>query len=106
MKIHNMTLSGVSAESKSAINQALRRRRKGSREFVKIEDNVGLEFEVNNGSIWMRNGTYSPGISIDIDEKQTLSGFTRKISLQGCVCEVVENAGGYAELLIRSADSE
>ena len=79
---------------------------KGKREFVKIEDNVGLEFEVNNGSIWMRNGTYSPSISIDIDEKRTLSGFTRKISLQGCVCEVVENAGGYAELLIRSADSE
>ena len=80
--------------------------RKGDREFVKIEDNVGLEFDVENGAIWMRNGTYSPSISIDIDDKQTLSGFTRKISLQGCVCEVVENAGGYAELLIRPADSE
>ena len=80
--------------------------RKGNREFVKIEDNVGLEFEVENGAIWMRNGTYSPSINIDMDEKQTLSGFTRKISIQGCVCEVVENAGGYAELLIRPADSE
>ena len=80
--------------------------RKGNREFVKIEDNVGLEFEVEKGSIWMRNGTYSPSISIDIDEKQTLSGFTRKISIRDCVCEVVENAGGYAELLIRPADSE
>ena len=79
---------------------------KSNREFVKIEDNVGLEFEVENGAIWMRNGTYSPSISIDIDEKQTLSGFTRKISIRGCVCEVIENAGGYAELLIRPADSE
>lgn len=86
--------------------RATAKTRKSNREFVKIEDNVGLEFEVNNGAIWMRNGTYSPSISIDIDEKQTLSGFTRKISIQGCVCEVIENAGGYAELLIRSADSE
>lgn len=80
--------------------------RKSNRKFVNIADNVGLEFEVENGSIWMRNGTYSPSISIDIDDAQTLSGFTRKISLQGCVCEVIENAGGYAELLIRPADSE
>lgn len=86
--------------------KATAKTRKGNRKFVNIADNVGLEFEVQNGSIWMRNGTYSPSISIDIDDKQTLSGFTRKISLQGCVCEVVENAGGYAELLIRSADSE
>ena len=86
--------------------KATAKTRKGNRKFVKIEDNVGLEFEVENGAIWMRNGTYSPSISIDMDEKQTLSGFTRKISLQGCVCEVIENAGGYAELLIRPADSE
>ena len=86
--------------------KAAAKTRKGNRELVKIEDNVGLEFEVENGSIWMRNGIYSPSISIDIDEKQTLSGFTRKISIQSCVCEVVENAGGYAELLIRPADSE
>ena len=86
--------------------KATAKTRKGNRELVKIEDNVGLEFEVENGSIWMRNGTYSPNIKIDIDENQTLSGFTRKISIQGCVCEVIENAGGYAELLIRPADSE
>ena len=86
--------------------KATAKTRKGNREFVKIEDNVGLEFEVENGSIWMRNGTYSPTISIDMDEKRTLSGFTRKISLQDCACEVIENAGGYAELLIRPADSK
>ena len=85
--------------------KAAAKTRKGGREFVNIADNVGLEFEVENGAIWMRNGTYSPNISIDIDEKQTLSGFTRKISIQGCVCEVIENSGGYAELLIRPADS-
>lgn len=86
--------------------KATAKTRKGNREFVKIEDNVGLEFEVENGSIWMSNGTYSPSIRIDMDEKLTLSGFTRKISIQGCVCEVIENAGGYAELLIRPSDSE
>lgn len=86
--------------------KATAKNRKGNREFVNFADNVGLEFKVDNGAIWMRNGTYSPSISIDIDDKQTLSGFTRKISLQGCVCEVIENANGYAELLIRPADSE
>ena len=86
--------------------KATAKTRKDRREFVNIADNVGFEFEVGKGCIWMRNGTYSPSISIDIDEKRTLSGFTRKISLQDCVCEVVENAGGYAELLIRPADSE
>lgn len=86
--------------------KAAAKTRKGNREFVKIEDNVGLEFDVKDGSIWMRNGTYSPSISINMDEKRTLSGFTRKISIQDCVCEIIENAGGYAELLIRSADSE
>ena len=86
--------------------KATAKTRKGNREFVKIEDNVGLEFEVENGFIWMRNGTYSPSISIDMDEKHTLGGFTRKISIQGCTCEVIENAGGYAEVLIRPADSE
>lgn len=86
--------------------KATAKTRKGNREFVNIADNVGLEFEVEKGSLWMRNGTYSPSVSIDIDEKQTLSGFTRKISIQGCVCEVIENAGGYAELLIRPADTE
>ena len=88
------------------IKRATAKTLKGNRKFVNIADNVGLEFEVENGSIWMRNGTYSPSISIDIDENQTLSGFTRKISLQGCVCEVIENAGGYAELLIRPVDTE
>lgn len=86
--------------------KATAKTRRGNREFVNIADNVGLEFEVENGAIWMRNGTYSPSISVDIDDKQTLSGFTRKISLQGCVCEVVENSGGYAELLIRPSDIE
>lgn len=86
--------------------KATAKTRKGGLEFVNIADNVGLEFEVEKGSIWMRNGTYSPRISINIDDKRTLSGFTRKISLQGCVCEVIENDGGYAELLIRPADSE
>ena len=86
--------------------KATAKTRKGNHEFVKIEDNVGLEFDVLEGALWMRNGTYSPSISIDINEKRTLSGFTRKISIQGCVCEVIENAGGYAELLIRPADSE
>ena len=86
--------------------KATAKTRKGNREFVKIEDNVGLEFDVEKGAIWMRNGTYSPSISIDIDENQTLSGFTRKISIQDCICEVVENASGYAELLIRPGDSE
>lgn len=86
--------------------KATAKTRKGNREFVNIADNVGLEFEVLVGALWMRNGTYSPSISIDIDDKQTLSGFTRKISLQRCVCEVIENEGGYAELLIRPADSE
>lgn len=94
------------ATTNNKTKKATAKTRKGNREFVKIEDNVGLEFEVENGAIWMRNGTYSPSISIDIDEKQTLSGFTRKISIRDCVCEVVENAGGYAELLIRPADSE
>ena len=86
--------------------KATAKTRKDNREFVKIEDNVGLEFEVENGAIWMRNGTYSPSISINIDEKQTLSGFTRKISIRDCVCEVIENAGGYAELLIRPFETE
>ena len=86
--------------------KATAKTRKGNRKFVNIADNVGLEFEVENGAIWMRNGTYSPSVSIDIDEKQTLSGFTRKISIRDCVCDVIENAGGYAELLIRPADSE
>lgn len=94
----------VTANNKT--KKATAKTRKGSREFVNIADNVGLEFKVENGALWMRNGTYSPSISIDIDDKQTLSGFTRKISLQGCVCEVIENAGGYAELLIQPADSE
>ena len=88
------------------VKKAIAKTRKGNREFVKIEDNVGLEFEVESGAIWMRNGTYSPSISIGIDDKQTLSGFTRKISIQRCVCEVIENEGGYAEILIRPADSE
>ena len=86
--------------------KATAKTRKGNREFVNIADNVGLEFDVKKGAIWMRNGTYSPSISIDIDDEQTLSGFTRKISIQDCICEVIENAGGYAELLIRPADSE
>lgn len=86
--------------------KATAKTRKGNRKFVNIADNVGLEFDVEKGAIWMRNGTYSPSISIDIDDEQTLSGFTRKISIQRCVCEVIENPGGYAELLIRPADSE
>lgn len=86
--------------------KATAKTRKGNREFVKIVDNVGLEFEVEYGYIWMRNGTYSPSISIDIDKQKTLSGFTRRITILDCVCEVVENSNGYAELLIRPADSE
>lgn len=94
------------ATANNKTKKATAKTRKGNREFVNIADNVGLEFEVPVGALWMRNGTYSPSISIDIDDKQILSGFTRKISLQGCVCEVIENASGYAELLIRPADNE
>lgn len=73
--------------------------RKNNRKFINMPDAVGLVFTPENG-IWMNNGTYSPRLSIDIDEHQTLSGFTRHITLQGCQCTVVENAKGYAELVI------
>ena len=74
-------------------------KRKNSRKFINMPDAVGTVFVPEKG-IWMNNGTYSPRVSIDIDEHQTLSGFTRHITLQGCKCAVVENAKGYAELVI------
>lgn len=73
---------------------------KNSRKFINMPDAVGMAFVPENG-IWMNNGTYSPRLSIGIDEHQTLSGFTRHITLQGCECVVTENAKGYAELVIR-----
>lgn len=75
-------------------------KRKNSRKFINMPDAVGMVIEPENG-IWMNNGTYSPRVSIDIDEHQTLSGFARHITLEGCECVVTENAKGYAELVIR-----
>ena len=80
-------------------------KRKNSRKFINMPDAVGMVFTPEDG-IWMNNGTYSPRLAIDIDEHQTLSGFTRHITLEGCECVVTENAKGYAELVIRpSSDS-
>lgn len=75
-------------------------KRKNDRKFINMPDAVGMVFTPEKG-IWMNNGTYSPRLSIDIDEHQTLSGFTRHITLEGCECVVTENAKGYAELVIR-----
>lgn len=75
-------------------------KRKNSRKFINMPDAVGTVFVPEKG-IWMNNGTYSPRVSIDIDEHQTLSGFTRHITLEDCECVVTENAKGYAELVIR-----
>ena len=75
-------------------------KRKNSRKFINMPDAVGMVFVPETG-IWMNNGTYSPRLAIDIDEHQTLSGFTRHITLEGCECVVTENAKGYAELVIR-----
>ena len=74
--------------------------RKNNRKFINMPDAVGLVFTPENG-IWMNNGTYSPRVYIDIDEHQTLSGFTRHITLEGCECVVTVNAKRYAELVIR-----
>ena len=75
-------------------------KRKNSRKFINMPDAVGMVFVPETG-IWMNNGTYSPRLAIDIDEHQTLSGFTRHITLEGCECVVTENARGYVELVIR-----
>lgn len=75
-------------------------KRKNNRKFINMPDAVGMVFTPEDG-IWMNNGTYSPRLAIDIDEHQTLSGFTRHITLEGCECVVTENAKGYAELVIR-----
>ena len=75
-------------------------KRKNNRKFINMPDAVGMVFTPEKG-IWMNNGTYSPRLSIDIDENQTLSGFTRHITLEHCECVVTENAKGYAELVIR-----
>ena len=76
--------------------------KKRNRKFINMADAVGLEF-TPEGGIWLNNGTYSPRLSIDIDseKKETLSGFTRHITLVGCKCVVAENPNGYAELVIR-----
>lgn len=75
-------------------------KRKNSRKFINMPDAVGMVFVPETG-IWMNNGTYSPRLSIGIDEHQTMSGFTRHITLEGCECVVTENDKGYAELVIR-----
>ena len=70
-------------------------KRNNNRKFINMPDAVGMVFTPEKG-IWMNNGTYSPRLSIDIDENPTLSGFTRHITLENCECVVTENAKGYA----------
>lgn len=80
-------------------------KRKNNRKFINMPDAVGMVFTPETG-IWMNNGTYSPRLSINIDEHQTLSGFTRHITLENCECVVTENAKGYAELVIRPIEDK
>lgn len=88
---------------KKSAKTATAKTRKSNKEFVNITDAVGTVFDVTDNGIWLSNGTYSPRFNINMDNegKQVLSGFTKHITVEGCVCEVIENERGYAELVIK-----
>lgn len=70
------------------------------REYVKF-DALSRVVEVEEADMWLLNGKYSqPGVSIAIDDKHTLSDWTRKIKLRNVCLDVVENDKGYPELVI------
>lgn len=76
------------------------------RDYVKFKD-LDRVVEVEDGEMWLQNGNYAqPGVSIVIDDKHTLSDWTRKIKLHNVSLDVVENDKGYPELVIRGAAAD
>lgn len=63
--------------------------------------------EIEDGEMWLKSGKYdSPSVSINIDDGNTLSDWTRKITLRNVVLSVEENEKGYPELVISGAEED
>lgn len=63
--------------------------------------------EIEDGAMWLKSGKYdSPSVSVKLSDDDTLSDWTRKITLRNVVLTVEENDKGYPELVISGQNDE
>lgn len=93
--------------SKSTSKSTSKRTSKTNKTFVKLAEVEGA-LQIEDGVMWMKSSkdkAWAPGITINIDENNVISDWTRKIVLRNVELTVEENEKGYPELII-SGQSE
>lgn len=78
-------------------------------EYIKLDDFVDGAVYLQNGDVWMKSGKYtSVGLSIPLDEKQTISDWVRHVTLEDVTLIVSPRKGSdgkeYPELTICGGD--
>lgn len=74
--------------------------------YINLRDMENV-VEIEDGEMWLKSGKYdSPLVSVKISDDDTLSDWTRKITLRNVVLTVEENDRGYPELVISGQSDE
>lgn len=80
--------------------------RKSSMNYIKLQE-VESEVEIKDGEMWLKSGKYdAPSVSIKINPDETMSDWTRKITLRNVVLTVEENDRGFPELVISGQEDD
>lgn len=83
-----------------------RKTNKRKTNYINLPD-MENEVEIEDGEMWLKSGKYdSPLVSVKISDDDTLSDWTRKITLRNVVLTVEENDKGYPELVISGQSDE
>lgn len=77
--------------------------------YIKLDDVAYDAAYIQNGEAWLKSGKYTAaGLSIPLDEKQTLSDWVRHVTLEDVTLQVTMRKGSdgkeYPELTIRGGD--
>lgn len=86
---------------------------KTMREYIKFTDAVGSAVYLENGGVWMRSGSkpdWAPGVTINTSGSESLSDWTRHITLKDVTVIVDKRKGtdgkDYPELIIQGGNCE
>lgn len=86
---------------------------KTKREYIKFTDAFGSAVYLENGGVWLKSGSksdWAPGVTINISDAESLSDWTRHITLKGVTVIVGKRKGSdgkdYPELIIQGGNCE
>lgn len=71
--------------------------------YIRVDkDNVGTNATLASGIAWLKPAQFgATSVTIDVGDKEAISGFLKAIELRDVNISIVENDNGYPTLLIQ-----